>query len=315
MRNASIFIRIACKKTAIRVLRPVWKIASSLGFTKKYRCGDFYIKLPAESPLPAYQGIHKLLDRFLPHLCTYIEQGSTVIDVGANCGDTFAAMISANPGLRFVCVEAHEPFYNILLENISQIKSDRRHSSIKVEAVNCLIGKHTTGVTLTGTNGSRRALFSIDDTSLKSRTLDDVLSEFQISNVRLLKSDVDGFDYDVLDSAQAVIAADAPLIYFECQTDDPPQMAGFKKTCYSLASRGYDNWSLFDNFGEFMLTIRDQRQLHELLEYIWRQNVGRTTRTIHYFDILAYQDKDVPLVENVIRDYCSDAPSVARLRA
>ena len=71
------------------------KVKALLHLDTEYRFADFSIVLPADHALPIYQKAHRLYDRFLPHLSKYIESGSTVIDVGANCGDTVAAMFAA----------------------------------------------------------------------------------------------------------------------------------------------------------------------------------------------------------------------------
>ncbi len=39
------------------------------------------------------------------------------------------------------------------------------------------------------------------------------------------------------------------------------------------------------------------------MRYLWNQNIGRATRTIHYYDVLAVQDKDANLIDRVLADY------------
>jgi hypothetical protein len=42
-----------------------------------------------------------------------------------------------------------------------------------------------------------------------------------------------------------------------------------------------------------------------MINYIWRQNLERSTRTIYYIDVLAYVDGDSQLVDEVVDGYLS----------
>ena len=207
-------------------------------------------------------------------------------------------MVDANPRLRFICIEADEQFFRHLKANIARILASLPQS--RVEAIQALVGKKISGVRLDGSGGTKHSVVEAGG-GLKSLPLDQLMAKGQ--RVRLLKSDVDGFDYDVLDSSMAVIREHGPLIFFECQFDHEHQKAGFSATIQTLASMGYSEWVVFDNFGEAMVRVSDISILFQLMEYVWRQNCGRTTRTIHYFDILAAQPGDSPLIDRVLQDY------------
>jgi hypothetical protein len=91
--------------------------------------------------------------------------------------------------------------------------------------------------------------------------------------------------------------------YFECQLDHKFQKTGYERTIANLQSKGYVNWVILDNFGEVVLRTNDIRQINQLFDYVWRQNIRRTTRTIYYFDALASTKKDSALINKVIDDY------------
>ena len=120
-----------------------------------------------------------------------------------------------------------------------------------------------------------------------SKPLDLVIGETPHTRVCLLKTDVDGFDYDVLNSASSTIKKHKPIIFFELQYSEVAQKNGFRETLESLFRRGYNDFTVFDNFGELMFRSNQIREIIQLMEYIWRQNVGLAARTIYYFDILA----------------------------
>jgi FkbM family methyltransferase len=252
------------------------------------------IILPADHRLPIYQAEHRLYDRFLPHLAIWLADGDRIIDVGANCGDTLAAMYSARPTLRFVCIEPDKGFDTYLRRNI------KRLPGVDAIVVNAMVGQAISGAALIGSGGTAKQVISSGG-GRASQTLDELLQDVA-APVRLLKTDVDGFDYDVLDSASNIIARDAPLLFFECYLDHDFQRLGYRATIAALAAKGYTDWSIFDNFGALMAHGGSELVL-DILDYVWLQNAGATTRTIFYIDILAATASDKALVSTVLGNY------------
>ena len=134
-------------------------------------------------------------------------------------------------------------------------------------------------------------------------TLDAIVADNDLTSIRLLKSDVDGFDYDVLDSASEVLSTQSPILFFECDFRDEAQRTGYFSTIGRLDRLGYSNWVAFDNYGEVVLQTTDCTDITQLLEYVWRQKQHRSTRTIYYFDVLASVELDAGLVSRVVSDY------------
>lgn len=257
------------------------------------------IALPAGHMLPEFQAVHRDYDRFLPHLAGYLPAGAMVIDVGANCGDTLAAMHVANPALRFTCIEPSQRFDAYLRRNLTHLQT--RQPDLDVAIINAMVGKAISGAALVTIDGTAKQV--VGTTGEASTTLDALIAADARPAVRLLKSDIDGFDYDALDSAEAVIAVAQPLLFFECQLDHEFQRKGYVATITALAARGYRHWTVFDNFGAVMLPDADAATAVELLDYLWRQNRGAATRTVHYFDMLAATDADAALAARVVGDY------------
>jgi FkbM family methyltransferase len=246
----------------------------------------------------------------LPVLVKHIEDGAVVVDVGANCADTLAAMVEANPRASYVCIEPDEVFFSFLTKNIERIKAGV--GEVSVCSIRSLVGKKITGVRLKGAGGTKHAEVVQRNDGLESQRLDDLLLQNDASSkVRLLKSDVDGYDYDVIDSAERILATDAPLVFFECQWDHQHQCEGYMRTLRHMQSLGYVSWSLFDNFGELVLHSTSLDSVFQLLDYVWRQNLGVSTRTIFYFDVLATTARDAALVNKVLADYVQLHPSRA----
>jgi FkbM family methyltransferase len=277
------------------------KISVKLNLGKSIQFQDFKIELPSNHLLPHFQSTFLKYDKFLPHLVKHFEDGGCVIDVGANVGDSLAAMVSVNSSLHYVCIEPDSHFFNYLKKNAELMK--KAYPELRIDLIQEFVGKELSTVHLEGSGGTKHAV-SDPTGPIISRELDAILAE--ISNlevVRLLKSDVDGFDYDVLNSARAIIKRHLPMIYFECQYDFQYQKESFAKCIVQLEASGYTFWTLFDNFGERLLQTQDSGIILQLLDYVWNQNIGNATRTIYYFDILVCQEKDLSFAKSVISSY------------
>ena len=279
--------------------RYIKKLKKILGVRIQHAYKDFSIMLPADHKLPIYQRQHPQYDRFLPHFVKGIESNSTIIDVGANCGDTLAGMVVENSEPKYICIEPDTAFHHALLSNIAHIK--KFHPNLDVVTVKHLIGKNLSNVLLEGTGGTKHAVVGMGTQT--AMPLDEILKGIPCPPVRLLKTDVDGFDYDVIDSSRDLLLAQHPILFFECQYDFEYQKIGFEKTIEWLGSIGYTDWTIFDNFGEVMLRTHDPQQVLQLMKYVWRQNTKAATRTIYYFDILVGTAKNMGFISDALNTY------------
>lgn len=286
-------------KIADKVRSHIRRIKAILNLDTEYKLDDFSIVLPADHALPTYQTKHRRYDRFLPFLSKYIKSGSTVIDVGANCGDTVAAMFAANKTLSYICIEANSYFFSYLERNANRMKAKSNSTSIKL--INSFVGKDITNVTLEGSVGTKKAI--LGGGGHRSKTLDSLVLDEEPTSIRLLKSDVDGFDYDIINSAQIILTKHSPILFFECQLDHEFQKFGYTSMLTELVSQGYENFFIFDNFGELLFTTKNISDVNQLIEYVWRQNALRATRTIYYYDIISSKNNDADLINNAVSAY------------
>lgn len=277
------------------------KARRALNIDQRKRIGNSTILLPPDHLLSRYQKVYRQYDRFLPHLAKHLDKESVVIDVGANVGDTVAAMVAANDRLRYVCVEADDGFFDYLLRNTATLLQD--NNQVSIECHKCLIGLSITGVTLQGVGGTKHAERSEGADALDSKSLDALLREIDCAPLGLIKSDVDGFDYDVIDSAQKSISENHCLLFFECQYDSESQFEGYRNCLNRLEALGYEKYAIFDNFGGLVTTAAEKSVVFGLMEYVRRQNNGDSSRTINYLDVLAYTAKHQSLVSSVISSY------------
>jgi FkbM family methyltransferase len=265
-----------------------------------YPYQGFAIELPPGHRLPQYRRRYANYDRFLPHLAGYLEDAATIVDIGANVGDSLAAMVERNPAANYICIEPDDMFHAYLERNAARI--GQAVPGTRIRLVKALVGQAISNVSLGGTGGTKHAVTGGSGT-ISSQPFGALIPDAAELNIRLLKSDVDGFDYDVLDSALPIIAAQGPMLFFECYQTQEYQKAGYARTLRALDAAGYRDWTVFDNFGEVMLRTADAAAIDQLLDYIWKQNTGAARRTIYYLDVLAVREADSALIDRVLADY------------
>ena len=264
----------------------------------------FSIVLPANHMLPTYQKNNLEYDRFLPYLAKYIPKTECIIDVGANVGDSLAGMVEQNTSSHYICVEADGDFYRLLLKNVKRIQE--YYKDLRVHSLQNFVGKSLSNVKLEGKNGTKHAVESLESEGIKSVMLDDLMKNVSYTKIGLLKTDVDGFDYDVLNSSFDIIKTNSPVLYFELFFENENQKKGYSETISSLAGIGYCDWTVFDNFGAVVLRTSETKVIFQLMDYVARQNSLLSTRTIHYFDILAAQGEHLVTVDLALGDYFSN---------
>jgi FkbM family methyltransferase len=256
---------------------------------RAYRIGKFNLWLTRDHALPRYQDRFRTYDRFLPVLAQQLTKPATVVDVGANVGDTVAAMASANPDLHFLAVEP-DPVYSALLkENVARMRSIE--PDLSVDILEALIADDLSIVGLEGSRGSRHAVVSSEtgkSASFATSSLDNLLLPHAPQRVALIKTDTDGFDWSVIDSGQEFFVKYQPLLYFECEVEtDSERIEKYSRTFDMLVRNGYVEFHVFDNYGGYFGRLDGPKFLTDLLTYIAAQNAGRMHRTIYYLDILA----------------------------
>ena len=222
---------------------------------KYYNVNGNLLQFNDENLIPVYQAQHKLYDRFLPHLATYLE--GTIVDVGANCGALAVAMGSTNPGLEFVCIEPDEVHLQHLEKNIVFIDN-------KVHIEKGKIGK-------------------------EFLLLDKVLENFGVTDIGLLKVDVDGYDWDVIDTYSF---DQKPPIYIEEDPKEDWHYAKYFDMNKKLKDLGYNNIWMFDNFGCLIGFTKDWDMVNTLNSYVNRLKQGKSNMTMWYMDLLISQDVD-----------------------
>jgi FkbM family methyltransferase len=255
---------------------------------------DIPITLPKEHLLDWYQKIHPLYDRFLPALAAQLPENSTVIDVGANVGDSAIPFLKRN--IRTYCVEPAAYFIKYLHKNLQT-----NGFLSKAVIINKLISSNASNKQL---NVERGTAFVSDKENPQGKvesvhhsiSLNELID--QTGQVTLIKSDTDGFDHDVLESGLIGIARHLPMIYFE-NTVTSENKTGYESVYDALMEMGYDHVVIFDNQGNIMFNAASWLILKQLNTYMMSAGI----HGVPYLDILTYRSEHTSIVASALQTY------------
>lgn len=184
-----------------------------------------------------------------------------------------------------------------------------RNKNLRISILNEFVGKDISDVGLDGHGGTKHAV--IGGGNIKNKSMISILSDLTVehSRISLLKTDVDGFDWDVIRSSYKVLKHN-PYVYFECQYDNLEQLESYRELFSEMVAIGYSKFAFFDNYGQFVLSTDDLTHVSELLDYVQRQNFHNFTRTYFYYDVLAYSNDKCEEVELIIQDYNAQSSKI-----
>lgn len=282
------------------------KLRKRLGIGKKHRIGRFELVLSPDHRLDEYQHDYRLTDAALGELARLGAAkypDFAVIDIGANVGDT-AAMLCRYQDVPVLCIEGHPSFLALLRLNLARLPAG-------IEIAECVIGPAAGKIPLAQLrqhNGT--ASLRVDAAArphhawIPMRPLADVLEEHpRFARPRLIKTDTDGADFDILLSSLDVIRVSHPILHFEyvpnVRTDGIVRSI---EVIAALQGAGYGEFIVYDNFGNLLETVtRDAvERFADLNRYLLSHALfGR--KDIHYLDVCAFSPADRDLAE-ALRD-------------
>jgi FkbM family methyltransferase len=264
----------------------------------KYKIGKYEIEIPPNFALPNFQLSFKLYDRFLPVLAKNINSDKVIIDVGANIGDTVIALIQncKNP---IICVEPSDIFFPYLENNLKRISSV---DFSRVKTIKKYVGTGLISGTLNHIEAGTASLKVIESSnSITHIALDKLVDD--VSNVLLLKVDTDGFDFDVIKSAEEILSKSKPILFWENEISEDFQYKGFDELYSMLEIKGYNYIYIFDNFGNLITEETNFETLKNINSYLYGMKKHNCTRTFYYTDVLASTERNQILVKKAINEY------------
>ncbi|WP_107806248.1 FkbM family methyltransferase [Nodularia spumigena] len=272
-------------------------IQSKIANLIDYNIKDITIKIPQDHALPIYQNKFRLYDKFIGILAKYLpNQEDLIIDIGANVGDTTALILQycENPILS---IEADEDFFNIMQLNLADYTQ-------RVTCVNSFVSENENSyknVELVKQNGTARAVVKTDKLT-KSNSLKYILNSLKAEKCILLKTDTDGFDFEILLSSLNIIKENNPIIYWENEIVSLKDLELAQNLLKNLADMNYTKYIVIDNFGN-PLTYDGSAQFIEHINEYLLNNIYSKNRTFYYTDIAAFPDKYSHLISSIASDY------------
>ena len=273
-----------------------WKLKSAI--IGKYQIGKYNIRIPANFALPVFQKQSKLYDRFLPVLAKHLSSNKIIIDVGANIGDTALAILQQckNP---IICIEPSDVFFPYLEENLKLLSPE---DFKRVKTIKKFVGTgKLTGELKHSVGGTAKIEVTQDSNTITHISLDKLIDDK--ANIMLLKVDTDGFDFDVISSADKVLSESQPVLFWENEITEDFQSVGFNEMYSFLTKKGYKYVYIFDNFGNLVTEETSFETLKNINSYAYSMKKYGCARTLYYTDVLATTEKNLPLVKQAIADY------------
>lgn len=262
---------------------------------RTYNIKDIPIIIPTDHALPYYQSRFRLYDKFLGILAQNLPNvDNLIIDIGANIGDTTALLLQycLNP---IVCIEADEEFFHIMKYNLSLY-------SQRTTLINSFVsGNRFQNVEIIKNQGTGRAIENKNKT-VKSDSLESIIIDRNLGECVLLKTDTDGFDFEILLSSLNIIKKDNPILYWENEISSQKDVYLAKELLNSLLELGYENYIVMDNFGNPLIYGCSSLFLEQINEYLF-SNVHNKNHTFYYTDVVAFPKKYSSLISGIISDY------------
>lgn len=223
-------------------------------------------------------------DRLLGRLAGFVRERRSrlvAIDVGANVGDTVAALMGGAAD-RVLAIEPSGEFRRYLTANWGT------NAQVTIVAAAC--GARDADLRMSILHRDGTAVFA--EAALGERvrmsTLDALVREHPaFAQPDVVKIDTDGFDFAVIDGARDVLARAQPAVFFECDHFDAPDYgARCRAALQHLRECGYAHFAAYDNYGYLMgsFALDDLRPFEQLLFY-------QLSSPFHYFDLLVMPDE------------------------
>ncbi len=278
----------SAKSVAKKIAGKVWKRYDTIG---AYR-----IRLPVNSRLPMYKRAFKLQDTPLGDVARVVRAKYPdlhAIDIGANVGDT-AALIRKAGEIPVLCIEGDSELLSILAENAAVMGAgivvEKSFVGAEGQAVDPAL------IVDRGRNASLKAAIQ-DEGSIKLRSLRSILEDHpEFSQAKLLKTDTEGFDFDILRQSLDFIHGSKPVIFFEYDPGlRPAESRAGLDTIGALIEAGYSDFIYYDNYGNFLIHAKAQQLdiLTDLHNYLASNRAFGAA--VYYFDVCAFHEQDADL--------------------
>lgn len=255
-----------------------------------YRIGQVALELPLSHPLPYYRRRFPLYASNIGRIGVAVQHkypNLKLIDIGANVGDT-VAIVRQDAQYPVLCVEGSTAYLPVLHLNVDRI------GDIEVEPAFVGGASGQIAASLRAADGTGHlAIGGQPGATTLLRSLDEVLQRHpRFDAAKLLKSDTDGMDCQIIAGAADYLARVRPALFFEYDPDLTARAGATAIRVFDvLQAVGYRYALVYENFGDlmFLLDLGDKRLVSDLDAFFSGHGGSR------YADICAFHETDTDL--------------------
>jgi len=264
---------------------------------KEYHLGRTTLALPHSHQLDQFRQHWLRLQLPIGDLAEVIWQkypGFRAVDIGANVGDT-AAMICSRDDVPTLCVEGNPVYWPFLEENARRMG---RHIVTDRSFIGDTSGERALAV-YDDPSGTAKLIHTTDGAQLTLKTLDRLLCDHpDFSGAKLIKTDIDGFDFEVIRGSIELLKNLKPVLFYEYAPLEKDTGPGDGLECFKrLVEIGYERFLVWDGYGHYLvhLTAFDFEKLVDLTFFLVSNR--RFGPAIYHYDICAFAFADTDLFE------------------
>jgi FkbM family methyltransferase len=254
-----------------------------------FTLGPCKLKLPLSHEFPFYRRAYPSYAINLGRICRHASRkysDLTVIDVGANIGDSVAVLRSYGSS-PILCIEGEPRFFQLLAENTRHLNDLEREQAFVGAS-----GDHIGSIHARAGNAEVR--LGSAPGAAKLSTLSEVVARHpRFSRAKLLKLDAEGFDCRIIAAENELLRKNRPVLFFEyyptcCELTGQPAFPVFAQ----LAALGYSHLLIYENQGRYSkaLEFGQMHALSDLHEFL--------VKVAGYCDIVAFHAEDSDLAED-----------------
>jgi FkbM family methyltransferase len=278
----------------------VTRLARQSGFTNSeapLQFGPYKISTNNEMLRQSYAN-HPENNRVITRLVSVLHgEGNpcSVIDIGANCGDS-AALAKCGGATSILCIEGDPKLRETLHLNVDQLGDVTVRSTFLGESR----GKIVASVEKAGWNSTLvTAVITATKQTIDIDTLDNLANDWSALNcLRLIKCDAEGCDVQILFGGRSTLSNRQPVLLFEYNREAMAQIgeSGFRIFSF-LRGLNYETTLFYDAFGRFLCagSLEDVEFLRDLHDYA----DGKSGK-VYYYDVVTFSKNDAFLAQRFL---------------
>jgi FkbM family methyltransferase len=258
-------------------------------------CGAYVLQAPVThvlATLGRHQPLRDLCVGMAAKCITAKYPEATLLDVGANIGDT-AAMMATYSGNKIIAIEPSDYYATLLRRNLRQIPNE--------VVVHEVVVADGTGITGNLRHGSGTAVIKPQEGAgtVASKTLAEVADD----RTRFVKLDTDGFDFRIIQAAAEWLVLFKPALLFEDQIRNQHDLHEARQTLHSLVACGYHHFIVWDDPGNLVTVTSDIADLEILNDRLCALWEGDGRKDVCNYDILCLADEDRDVSDCVVQQF------------